>query len=75
MKGRAGAKHSPFSTFGAPVPTRFTGLAYQRQGSHFRILDLSTGHAVGQRYRTRTALLDDLPRFAEQFGEKGGSQC
>jgi hypothetical protein len=70
MKGRAGAKHSPFSTFGAPVPTRFAEIAYQRQGNHFRFLDVSTGLPVGQCYKTKTALMDDLERFARDFGCK-----
>lgn len=71
MKGaRAARKMSSFVTFGTPVPTRYPELAYQRQGSHFRILDTSTGLPVGQSYRSKTALLDDLSRFAEQFGCK-----
>lgn len=70
MKARSAAKHSPFTTFGAPVPTRYAELAYQRQGGRFRILDVATGLPVGQCYQTKTALLDDLERFARDFGCK-----
>lgn len=71
MKARSAGKHSPFATFGPPIPTRFAELAYQRQGSHFRILDTSTGLPVGQSYRKRATLIDDLERFARDFGCKG----
>ena len=49
--------------------TRYPELNYQLQGAgNWRILDSSTGAAVGPSYRTRAELLADLARFAEVFG-------
>jgi len=50
------------------TPTRFPELGYRKTGNVWRIVDRSTGEAVGPQYRTRAELLADLPRFAEQFG-------
>lgn len=57
------------SEFGPVHLTRFTELAYQYQGVlNWRIIDRSTGNAVGPQYPRERALLADFERFADQFG-------
>jgi hypothetical protein len=56
-------------------PTRFPELRYRRQGRGlWRVLDSSTGAAVGPHYGTRSELLADLERYAAVFGATGAAR-
>jgi hypothetical protein len=51
------------------TPTRFPELSYtQVTRDLWRIVDNSTGAAVGPHYKRKGELLLDLPRFARDFG-------
>lgn len=62
-------------TYGPIYATRFPALNYQRIGSDWRMLDVSTGAPIGPRYPTREELLVDLDRVARLcgFDERGAS--
>lgn len=67
-------KHVPATrtvVFGPPAPraTRFPELGFAQHGPGlWRIIDLSTGSAVGSQYKTKVELMGDLERFAREFG-------
>jgi hypothetical protein len=68
-RGEAPSDRVPVAATGPVKPTRFPELGYQHQGKDaWRILDRSTGAAVGPLYPTRESLLADLERFAGVFG-------
>jgi hypothetical protein len=49
-------------------PTRFAGLGYEKHGHGlWRMIDTSTGNAVGYHYETKAELLADLERYARKF--------
>lgn len=49
--------------------TRFPELGYAKIDARcWRIIDTSSGSAVGPQYRTRAELLSDLERYARAFG-------
>ncbi len=46
--------------------TRYPGLGYtQVLRDLWRVVDMSTGAHVGPHYRTKTELMADLPRYAQ----------
>ncbi len=49
-------------------PTRYKELGYVHWSSDWRIVDLSTGNAVGPWYHTKAELMGDLTRYATVFG-------
>ena len=51
------------------IRTRYAELSYEEQARDlWRIIDTSTGAAVGPQYKSRAELLADLDRFAREFG-------
>jgi len=51
------------------IRTRYAELAYEQHARDlWRIIDTSTGAAVGPQYKSRAELLADLRRFAGVFG-------
>lgn len=51
--------------------TRYPELNYENQSrNNWRIIDVSTGCAVGPSYHSEAELLADLDRFAKVFGAR-----
>ena len=53
--------------------TRFPGLGYAKIGNDWRVIDTSSQNpklsdAVGQFYKTKTELLCDIDRVAQEWG-------